>query len=137
MWKDNILGSFSAHDGTSAVGELRLKGRNTILQLHFDASLDSLSRSSHIVGTSVKGERVTLIDCHSPCASRTHLKDEPSRYHADIFPHYAAVGRVHFDPGMSLIRSIRFCVTDSAKPFYDFDAFSHLIVAKTLIDAVL
>lgn len=132
-----FLGTYNCKDGCTAVGELKLDGANSSLKVHSDQPLEPFTRATQVEGTSVAGERITLIDCFSPGVSRTHFKGEPIRHHADIFPHYVVIGRSHIESNKPCIRAIHFTTNDLTQLFYDFDAFSHLIDATSLIDSVL
>ncbi|NHQ88447.1 hypothetical protein HA050_20305 [Iodobacter sp. HSC-16F04] len=133
-----FLGSFTLKDGRAVTGELQLKGASTLLKLHSDQPLDSLTGSDkHIEGMAYSGEYLTLIDCL--CSSTGHFfwKNEASNYHADIFPHYVAIGRTHLIANQANIKTIEFTTTDLSTIFYDFDAFGKVIDAKSIIDIVL
>ncbi len=132
-----FLGTYTLPSGQSAIGELRLKGSSTLLKLHSDEFLTPVEAASSIKGTAYTGECLTLIDSYSPGTGQTSFNDAPTKYHANIFPHYVAVGRRHFNPGEPYIRAIHFTTTDLTTLFYDFDAFSSVIDAKSIIDVVL
>ena len=61
-----FLGSFQLPGAQSAVGELRLKGANTLLKLHSDEVLARVEDASNIERVAYSGECITLIDCLSP-----------------------------------------------------------------------
>jgi hypothetical protein len=135
--RSRFLGTYTLPDGHSVVGELRLKGSNTLLRLHSDEFLMRVEAASCVRGTAYTGECLTLIDCHSPGSGRTSFKNAPTRHHADVFPHYVAIGRCHIEPSQLCVSAIHFTTTDLTALFYDFDAFSHVIDAKPIIDVVL
>jgi hypothetical protein len=137
MQPARFLGTYTLPSGNSVIGDLRLKGSSTLLKLHSDEFLAGVETASCVKGTAYSGEHLTLIDCHSPGTGHTSSKDAPTRYHADVFPHYVAVGRRHLEPGEACISAIHFTTTDLTTLFYDFDAFSHVIDAKPIIDVVL
>jgi hypothetical protein len=132
-----FLGIYTLPDGQPVVGELCLKGSNTSLKLHSDQFLACVEAASCVKGIAYTGEYLTLIDCHSPGMGHTSFKEEPTRYHADVFPHYVAIGRHHFEPNERCIKAIHFTTTDLTTLFYDFDAFGSVIKAKSIIDVVL
>lgn len=134
---NRFLGTYTLPGGQSMVGELRLKGSSTLLKLHSNELLAHVETASFVKGTAYSGECLTLVDCHSPGTGQTSFKDAPTRYHADVFPHYVAIGRRHLNPGEPHISSIQFTTNDLSTLFYDFDAFSHVIDAKPIIDVVL
>lgn len=134
---NHYLGTYTLPDGQSVVGELRLKGSSTLLKLHSDEFLGNLEAAACVEGTAYTGERLTLINCFSPGIGQTSFKDDPTRFHADVFPHYVAIGQSHLKPGQPHINAIHFTTTDLTTIFYDFDAFSHVIDAKPIIDVVL
>ncbi len=134
---NRFLGTYTLPSGKSVVGELLLKGSRTLLKVHSDELLARVAEASCVKGTAYTGECITLIDCHSPGMGQTSLEGAPTRYHADIFPHYVAVGRHHLNPDQPDISAIHFTTTDLTTLFYDFDAFSHVIDSKPIIDAVL
>jgi hypothetical protein len=132
-----FLGTYTWPDGHSVVGELNLKGSNTLLKVHSNEFLARMEAASSIKGTAYTGECLTLIDRHSPGIAHTTFKDAPTRYHVDVFPHYVAIRQRHIEPGQLSVRGIHFTTTDLTTLFYDFDAFSHVIDAKPIIDLVL
>jgi hypothetical protein len=132
-----LLGTYTLPSGKSVVGELCLKGSCTSLTLHSDEFLTSVETASCVKGTAYAGEYLTLIDCNSPGMGYTSFKDAPTRYHANVFPHYVAIGQRHLEPSEPCIRAIHFTTTDLTTLFYDFDAFSSVIDAKSIIDVVL
>lgn len=134
---NRFLGAYTLPSGQSVVGELLLKGSRTSLKLHSDEYLAHVETTSCIKGIAYTGEYLTLVDCLSPGTGQTSFSDAPTRYHADVFPHYVAIGRFHLDPDTPNIRQIHFTTNDLDVLFYDFDAFSHVIDAKPIIDVVL
>lgn len=132
-----LLGTFTLPSGQIAVGELRINGASTLLMLHSDSALDRVEHEGCVTGVAYTGDHLTLIDCRSPGSSRTWFKDGPTKYHADVFPHYVTVGRHHLKPAESCVTGIHFTTNDLTSIFYDFDAFSHVINAEPIIDAVL
>jgi hypothetical protein len=132
-----FLGTYSLPGVQSVVGELRLKGSRTLLRLHSNELLAHVETASFVKGVAYTGECLTLINCHSPGMGQTSFKGGQKQYHVDVFPHYVAVGRCHLNPDEPLISSIHFTTNDLATLFYDFDAFSHVIDARPIIDAVL
>lgn len=109
----------------------------TVLKMHSDEFLAPVEAASCVKGTAYSGENFTLIDCHSPGIAHTSFKDEPTRYHADVFPHYVAIGGRHIEPSQPCIKAIHFTTTDLTTLFYDFDAFGQVIDARPVIDVVL
>ena len=134
---NRFLGIYTLPDGQSVVGELQLKGARTLLRVHSNEFLPRLDESPSLIGTAYSGECLTLIDCYSPGMGQTSFRDAPTQYHADIFPHYVAIGQRHFKADQPCIKAIHFTATDLATIFYDFDAFSHVIDARPIIDVVL
>jgi hypothetical protein len=132
-----FLGTFTLPDGHDVVGELRLKGSNTLLKIHSSEFLTRVETASCVKGTAYSGECLTLVECDSPGSGQTTSKDAPPRYHADIFPLYVAIGRSHIHPVQPCVSGVHFTTTDLTTLFYDFDAFSRLVDAKPVIEAVL
>jgi hypothetical protein len=131
-----FLGTYTLPGGKSSAGELRLNGADSLLRLYSDSKLEDVQSASCIKGTAHSGECLTLIDCMSPGTGQTGVGPS-ARYHADVFPHYVAVGRHQFEPDQPCMRSIHFTATDVATLFYDFDAFGHVVDAKPIVDVVL
>jgi hypothetical protein len=132
-----FLGTYALPDGHTVFGELTLNGANTLLELHSNEFLGRVEAASCVKGTAYTGECLTLVDCDSPGAGRTTTSGAPTRYHADVFPLYVAIGRCHIDPNQPCVSGIHFTTTDLATLFYDFDAFSRMVDAKPVIDVVL
>ena len=132
-----FLGTYTLPGGKSVVGELRLQGSRTLLKLHSDEFLVGVETDACVTGAAYTGEYLTLIECYSPGTGHTGFKDKPTRYHAEVFPHYVAIGRCHLKPGEPCVKAIHFTTTDLTTLFYDFDAFSLLIDARPIIDVVL
>ena len=131
-----FLGTYTLANGELAVGELRLEGQGTLLKMHSDHALEAVTQSTSIEGAAYSGEFLTLIECISPGPS-VHSRDGSTRYSADVFPHYVAVGRCHLKPSQPCVGAIHFTTTDLKTLFYDFDAFSCVIESKPIIDVVL
>jgi hypothetical protein len=132
-----FLGTYALPDGQTVVGELTLKGSNTLLKLHSNEFLARVEAASCVKGTAYTGECLTLVGCDSPGPGETTIVGAPTRFHADVFPLYVAIGRSHIDPDQPCISGIHFTTTDLTTLFYDFDAFSRLVDAKPIIDVVL
>lgn len=132
-----FLGSFQLPGEQSAVGELRLKGANTLLKLHSDEVLARVEDATNIEGVAYSGECITLIDCLSPGLGRSTFLGGSTRYSADVFPHYVAIGRRHLKADDRCIKSIHFTATDLETLFYDFDAFGGVVDSNSIIDVVL
>lgn len=132
-------GRFVVARGLEVAGELSMKGEGTLLTVHADEKLPFLEPSAVVLGRSYAGQCLTLIDC-MPAGSWTSYPDSTwsqARHQASYFPHYVALGDRHLEPNLSVIHAIHFTATDLETIFHDFDAFSHLINANGLIDAVL
>ena len=132
-----FLGIYTLPGGESVVGELRLRHSRTLLKLHADKFLPGVEAGSWVNGTAYTGEKLTLIDCHSPGTGHIGSSDGSTRHFADVFAHYVAMGRCHLKPSEPCIGAIHFTTTDLPTLFYDFDAFSHVIDARSIIDVVL
>lgn len=135
--RKRILGSYTLPLGQSVVGELRIRGPKTLLTVHSEEFLQPIHDGSTVQGISFRGEYVTLIDCRSPGAGHKSVPGEPTRYHADIFPHFVAVGNQHFQPKEAFVSGIHFTASDLPSLVYDFDAFGHVIDSRKIIDTVL
>jgi ApeA N-terminal domain 1 len=131
-----FLGTFDL-GGRSVTGDLTLQGSNTLLNLHHPEFLPPLEAGACVYGTTFAGDSLTLINCHSPGVGSTRFAGGNSTYHAQIFPHYVALGRGIIDPSQPSVRAIHFTSTDLPTLFYDFDAFGKVIDAKPIIEAVL
>lgn len=132
-----FLGVFTLPEGQTAVGELILDGSKTILKLHSGESLGQPESSVCVTGAAYSGESITLLDSINHGSGVTWSEGSPPRYNTEVFPHYAAIGRHHIDPTEKCITSVNFTTNDLATLFYDFDAFGHVIDAKSVIDDVL
>ena len=132
-----FLGTYILTDEKSVVGDLRLNGSKTSLKLHSDEFLAGVNAGSCINGSAFTGECITLIDCLSPGVGQTYRKGAKTRYHAEVFPHYVAIGRIHLNPVQAHISGIHFTTSDLGTLFYDFDAFGQVVDAKPVIDSVL
>jgi len=131
------IGVFPQETGESVIGELKLKGSDTLLKLHSDKPLSAMTSISSLEGTAYTGECITLIDCYSPGSGHTFVKGQPVKYHTDIFPHFVAIGNRHLNPEKPNIALIEFSTNDLSSIFHDFDAFGHVIDSKTVIHSVL
>jgi hypothetical protein len=131
-----FLGNFTFRDGESVVGELQLKGSDTLLKLHSDQPLN-VTDVFCINGVAYSGEALTLIDCNSPGMGHISSRPKGTQYHAKVFPHYVTVGQFHLNQDQPSINTIEFTTTDIATLFYDFDAFGSVIEASSIIDAAL
>lgn len=134
---ERILGEFTLSDGQTAVGNLTLDGPRTLLRLHSDKFLNSVAEGQCLPGMTFDARNITLIDCRSPGTGQTGFTKGETRYHAEVFPHYVAIGRQHLDPDKACVTAIHFTTTDLQSLFYDFDAFGSVIDSNPIIDTVL
>lgn len=132
-----LLGTYTLPGGQLAIGDLKLRGAKTLLRLHSDEFLRHIEYGACVQGTAYNGTCVSLIDCTSPGTGYTNIKDIPTKYHAEVFPHYVALGRQHINPKDACIAGVHFSTPDLISLFYDFDAFGHIFNAKSIIDVVL
>lgn len=134
--KSRMLGKFSLSDGSQVFGELRLQGRNTVLQLRHEGADHSLKVQPIIHGQLHDLSKVSCLKC--VCTGlEAWRKDEGAYHSADVFPHFVTVGSQHLQPEQLSIKAVHFAVDDLSSIFYDFDAFGHVIDSKPLIDAVV
>lgn len=134
--RSRLHGTFQLPDNQEAFGELRLKGRKTLLKLGSRADLPLLENIPYLHGTTLDHRRATCIDCVGSTRG-SEWKDPDATYHfAHVFPHYVTVGDAHLDPHAAVVRSVHFSVDDLPSLFYDFGAF-RLATDRSVIDAVL
>ncbi|MDO8714348.1 MAG: hypothetical protein Q7K13_07715 [Polynucleobacter sp.] len=134
---DQFLGLYALEKKLKVVGQLRLKGPETSLKLHADHELISTPSIPFINGVAYSGEKLTLINCISPGHGSIFVDGQPTKYHAEIFPHHVAIGSSHLNPKVLEVTSIQFTSSDFASLFYDFDAFNHSMDPKSIIDLAL
>lgn len=132
-----LLGTFELPGGQRAAGELRLRGSRTLLRVHSDNPLPRVGQGGYVTGVTDRGECVSLVDCHTQGAGQTNFSGGSTKHHSEIFPHYVATGRQHMRPNEACVAGVHFTTTDLTSLFYDFDAFSHVVDARPLIDTVL
>ncbi len=132
-----LQGNFTLPQSREAVGELLLKGPNSLLRLTSHSDLSVLREVSHLRGTTLDRQKITCIDCVSSSQGSAWKDNDVTHHYADVFPHFVTVGDEHVDPALAVVHSIYFAVDDLSSLFYDFDAFGHVIDAKPLIDSVL
>ena len=132
-----ILGSFEWPGDQQVVGELRLRGPSTLLKVHSEKFLAHVDEGTSINGVAYTGEILTLINCQSPGTGTTSVKDGPTIYSAEVFPHYIAIGRQRLSPTEPCIRLVQFASTDLSALFYDFDTFGQVVDAQSVIESVL
>lgn len=135
--QSRIIGDFTLPDGQCRVGHLHINGEETLLKIHSDQKIYLQENSCTVTGTSYSGDHITLINCFSPSSGTRSFKNEKSRHHIDIFPHYIAIGRGHLSPNENTVKKIHFSTIDISTLFYDFDAFNHVIDSQSVIDVIL
>jgi len=135
--RKHYLGAFDLPSGETVLGQLTLRGPATLLNLHSEMYFSRVEPGSCVKGSAQTGECLTLIDCRSAGTGRTSFEHAPTRYHADVFPHFVAVGRYLFQPRAPYITAAHFTATDLNVLFNDYDAFGSLIDARPVMDAVL
>ena len=131
-----FLGLFDI-GGRQVAGELTLKGAGTLLKLHDTDTIAHVEQGVCVYGSAYSGEHITLINCRSPGPGLAGFPDGRKIYHTEVFPYYVVLGRGYIQPSEPCIRAIHFTSTDLMTLFYDFDAFSTVIDARPIIDAVL
>jgi len=121
--RSRFLGNFDLAGEASVIGQLRLRGSATSLEVHADRQIGMEHHHAYLTGHAYTGELLTLIDCSRTSMSHTSGPQLSTRYTASIYPSYVAVGRHHFDPGQPCIESIQFSTTDLHTLFHDYHAF--------------
>lgn len=135
--KARHIGTFDLGPRKKLAGELRLKGRATSLRIFHSEEIPRFDGSIAVHGELADLRKVTCIDC-IPNSSRTvHGSENRRAHHADMFPHFVAVGDQHIFPDEPSIEKVHFTVDDVTSLFYDFDAFSSVNDAKSLIKAAV
>ncbi|MFI8747218.1 HEPN domain-containing protein [Pseudomonas sp. NPDC077186] len=134
--RNRYLGTYQVSGDKSLVGELELNAEGTVLRVHADERPE-VENVAHVKGIAYTGDYITLIDCLSQGVRWHQSKDGSFRHHADLLPHYVAIGSYHLDPEVPCIKAIHFTATDLHDLFYDFDAFGHVTDASPIIDSVL
>lgn len=134
--KSLIFGKFSLSDGSQVFGELRLKGRNSLLQLHHEGVSYPPEVQQVIHGQLHDLSKVSCLKCVCSDWGHSWRNGEGAYHHAKVFPHFVTVGSQHLQPEQSSIKAVHFTVSDLSSIFYDFDAFGHVIDSKSLINSV-
>ncbi|MBS7808123.1 hypothetical protein KIH26_10960 [Variovorax sp. PCZ-1] len=124
-------------DDHQVVGELKLDGTQTSLDLNSDKWLPHIDQGSVVRGRAFSGEHLTLLNCLSAGNGTISFSDTDRRYRTSVFPHFTAIGRCHIEPIGNSVKAIHFSTTDLHTLFYDFDAFGTLIDAEPVIDTIL
>lgn len=135
--KSRLLGNFSLTDGSQVFGELRLKGRNTLLQLRHEGTNRPPEVQQLIHGQLHDLSKITCLQCVCSDWGHSWRKDEGVYHHADVFPHFVTVGSQHLQPEQPSIKAVHFTINDLSSIFYDVDAFGHAGNSKSLIEAVV
>lgn len=120
-----------------AFGDLVLRGRDTSLSLASDFDLSQLRGVRELHGKTFDGKMITCLDCVMVSCTSSSAPGKKPHYLAEVFPHYTIVGNDHLDPAASVVCHLSFTTSDLTSLFYDFDAFGHVIDAKSIIDVVL
>lgn len=137
LHKGKYTGSFDIEPGRSAIGELTVAGRKTLLELSDPAFIGLAINSDFLQGTLTDHTKITLVDCLGSGPGTRFTAGGPSSHHETVFPHHIVWGREHLDPTATVIEEILFEVLDAIPLFYDFDAFGSVTNASRFIDEVL
>lgn len=135
--KSRELGKFTLLDGSEVFGEIRLKGRNSLLQLRYEGVSYPPEVQQLIHGQLHDLSKISCLKCVCGEWGHSWRNDEGAYHHAKVFPHFVTVGSQHLQPEQPSIKAVHFTVSDLSSIFYDFDAFGHVIDSKLLIDSVV
>lgn len=135
--KSRRLGKYTLLDGSEVFGELRLKGRNSLLQLRYEGVSYPPEVQQIIHGQLHDLSKVSCLKCVCSDWGHSWSNDEGVYHHANVFPHFVTVGSQHLQPEQPSIKAVHFTVTDISSIFYDFDAFGHVVDSKPLIENVV
>lgn len=132
-----FLGTFSLGSEGDAVGDLRVRGPATSLDVHSTSPIGMIDRHATIHGRAYSGEHLTLIDCQRIGMTSGGPPGGPQRFSATMIPHAVAIGAQHFDAHTPCVASIHFSTTDLASLFHDFHAFGVIFDSKGMLDRML
>lgn len=135
---DVKIGRFVIAPQRTVAGELRINGSQSSLILWDDEPLEFTGEQKvRVIGDLYDQTVVTLLDCVQ-MSSKTHTATASHRksYSMTLFPHFVAVGKVHFAPREPIVREISFTFEDAPSLFHDFDAFGTLIDATPYIQVL-
>jgi len=132
-----ISGLFSLGDEKDVFGELKLKGRNTSLELRHAAHVSTHKITDKCVtGVLHDLSRVTLIECLSD-GSGTYSRYNEGYATATLSPQYVAFGGVHIHPNDPVVGSVAFTIDDACTLFHDHHAFGTVLKADDFIEQIV
>lgn len=135
--KSRLLGTFLLPSGQEVFGELRVRGRNTVLRLRDKHLIPSLGSVKVIYGETHDRHKISCLGCVVSSSGLGWTEDKSEYHYADIFPHFVAIGHEHLSPQQPSITAMRFTLDDLKVLFYDFDAFGRVFDAGSLIESVV
>jgi hypothetical protein len=124
MNKSNRLekyGNFTTDHQDQVFGELSIDGSKTNLYLRSDSIFQA--HSSTIKGSLYNLKKATLIDCICSGTGTSSSRHE-TYYHAEVFPHFIAIGEHYLDPANKTIKSFTIEIDDAGALFYEHGTFS-------------
>ena len=137
-----LLGTFSWRKEQEIFGELRLRRRNSLLQLRHDGEFSPLESNGTIFGKLHDLTRVSCLQCVGGEAGHALRHGEGSYYFSDVFPHFVLIGGEHFDPSKQVLTSVSFSISDIQSIFNDVGAFGRVFdlphsLAESLIPKMI
>ncbi len=118
-----VTGTFTVEPGREVFGDLKLRGRETSLDLR-DAEYFPTHQIPYqcITGVLHDLSKVTLLGCFEMGNGTASRYNQGYRV-ASIAPQFIAFGDAHVPPNEAAIQSIAFVIDDADVLFHDYDAF--------------
>ena len=133
-----ISGWFDLSSDRKVLGELTVNGPETEVYLHDDNFFSvSPHRRINLNGELIDRRKVTLAECTVVSNMGSATRNGKAFHYATLKPGYVVSGSRYLEMQSPEIFGASFHTDDAEKIFYDFDAFGHVIDARSTIDAVV
>ncbi|URW75905.1 hypothetical protein M9980_01340 [Sphingomonas donggukensis] len=131
-------GRFDIGEARSVLGELSIRGTETMLYLH-DADFFHVEdeHAECIRGTLHDRTKVTVLASAVRSSLGSATRYDESFSFAELMPAYIVSGNRHLSAEVAEITKVTFHIDDAEQVFYDFDAMGHVIDPRPLIEAVV
>jgi hypothetical protein len=131
-------GHFGIGEGRTVLGDLSLRGRDTLLYLHDSEPFFITPGQPYALhGVLHNRTKVTVIGS-SVRSSMGSVRRLDEHFHfTELLPAFVVSGDHHLEIETPTISRIGFHVDDAEEIFYDFDALGHVIDARPIIDQVV
>lgn len=131
----NKAGSFKLDGDMEIIGELKLNGSDSALELYSDKSFNT-DQQNDIFGKFLDKSKVSLLNCITKMGPGCGVRGGDVYYNSIVFPHFVVFGNEHVGSTDQCISRLSFSVDDAASIFHDLDSFGMVLKPKKYLELI-